>query len=148
MIASSYRVNEENRTFKSEYIVSQSIMLACKRLGLDGVVYYSKRVEDEIFALPAVNVALFAEYKNRNQYSDLCNHIKIADSFSYSLFNQLQLRKKDIEYDLRCTNIGLPCKIGTYDRQYAYGNTQFAAFDRFLFSGWNSKLVSFGNALK
>lgn len=50
-LATSYRIKEEGRTFKSEYIISQSIMMACKRLGYDGVAYYSKRVYDEVFAL-------------------------------------------------------------------------------------------------
>ena len=53
MIATSFRINEQGRTFKSEYIISQSIMLACRELGFDGVVYSSKRVSDEIFAVLA-----------------------------------------------------------------------------------------------
>ena len=61
-IATSYRIKEFNRTFKSEYIISQSIMMACKRLGYDGVAYYSKRVSDEIFARCAINLALFVNY--------------------------------------------------------------------------------------
>lgn len=65
MIATSYVIKEENRTFKSEYIVSQSIMLACKNLGLDGVAYFSKRIEDEIFGFCAINLALFAPYDKK-----------------------------------------------------------------------------------
>ena len=44
MIATSYVIEEKGRIFKSEYIVSQSIMLGCKELGLDGVAYFSKRL--------------------------------------------------------------------------------------------------------
>ena len=47
-IATSFRINEKERTFKSEYIISQAIMMACKRIGDDGIAYYSKRVSDEI----------------------------------------------------------------------------------------------------
>ena len=50
------QIKEGGRTFKSEYIISQSIMMACKRLGYDGVAYYSKRVYDEIFARCAINL--------------------------------------------------------------------------------------------
>lgn len=32
-IATNYVIKEENRTFKSEYIISQSLMMACKRWG-------------------------------------------------------------------------------------------------------------------
>lgn len=56
-IATSYRVKEVNRTFKSEYIISQSIMMACKKLGYSGVAYYSKRVDDIAFARCAINLA-------------------------------------------------------------------------------------------
>lgn len=55
MMTTSYTVKEGGRIFKSEYIVSQSIMLACKELGYDGVAYFSKRVSDEIFAYTAAN---------------------------------------------------------------------------------------------
>ena len=67
-MATSYTINEPGRSFKSEYIISQSIMMACKKLGYDGVAYYSKRVSDEIFARCAVNLALFVDYKN--EYSE------------------------------------------------------------------------------
>ena len=65
MIATSYKIADPNRVFRSEYIISQSIMLACKRLGYDGVAYFSKRVESELFAVNAINLALFAEYIKR-----------------------------------------------------------------------------------
>lgn len=41
MIATSYKVAEQNRAFKSEYIISQSVMLACKKLGHDGAMSFS-----------------------------------------------------------------------------------------------------------
>ncbi len=68
-IATSYIVKEENRTFRSEYIISQSLMMACKKLGYDGIAYYSRRVDDEIFALCAINLALFVDYNG--EYSDI-----------------------------------------------------------------------------
>ena len=72
MVATSYTVKEKERVFKSEYIISQSIMLACKELGYDGIAYFSKRVSDEIFAYAAINLALFAPYqpkKNTLQFA-------------------------------------------------------------------------------
>ena len=86
-IAAAYRVKETGRVFKSEYIISQSIMIACKRLGYDGIAYYSKRVYDEVFALCAINLALFVDYEG--EYSELVNHIKIDDAFNYGLYKQL-----------------------------------------------------------
>ena len=46
----SYKVTEGNRNFKSEYIMPQMIMLACKSSNLDGITYYSKQIPYESFA--------------------------------------------------------------------------------------------------
>lgn len=149
MFATSYVVEEKGRIFKSEYIVSQSIMLICKELGLDGVAYFSKRVDDEIFALAAINVALFAPYKNNVEYSELCEHIKIDDSFNYALFKQLGAVPRHGEYEMRVTGTGLVTNIGSYKRQYAYTDTEFFAFDKFMFYSWKEKEdISWGNALE
>ena len=113
--ATSYRIKEEGRTFKSEYIISQSIMMACKRLGYDGVAYYSKRVYDEVFARCAINLALFVDYKG--DYSELIKHMN----------------------ELRCARTGFITNIGSYDRQYPYTETKYSDFDKFLFYSWKNK---------
>ena len=97
-IATSYRVKQSGRNFRSEYILPQLIMLACKSRGLSGVSYYSKQVEDESFAaIVGINVVLFAEY-NGNDYSEICNHLQIGDSFNFSMYKQL-LAGQTIEYN-------------------------------------------------
>lgn len=137
MIATSYRVQEDGRTFKSEYIVSQAIMMACKKIGLDGVAYYSKRVTDEIFSFCAINLVLFVNYKG--QYSDIVNHMKMDDAFNYGLYRKLNDSLKYKETKLRCTETGIITNIGNYDRQYPYKETEFYGFDKFLFSSWQDK---------
>lgn len=136
-IATSYRIKEPGRTFQSEYIISQSIMMACKRLGYDGVAYYSKRVSDEIFALCAINLALFVDYKG--EYSDTIKHIKMDDPFNYGLYRHLMLSQTYKNYTLRSTRTGFTTNIGTYDRQHPYNETYFSDFDKFLFSTWKDK---------
>lgn len=136
-IATSYKINESERKFKSEYIVSQSIMMACKKLGYDGVAYYSKRVSDEIFAGCAVNLALFVDYTN--EYSEIANHIKIDNAFNYSVYKNLQKSLKYKSYELRSVNTGFITNIGSYERQYPYRETEFYNFDQFLFTSWRDK---------
>lgn len=151
MMATSYTINESGRIFKSEYIVSQSIMLACKELKYDGVAYFSKRVSDEIFAYAAINLALFAPYQKNKKYSSVCEHIKIDDSFNYSMYKQLGHLNRDCAYDLRLGRTGLITNIGEYreGRQFQYVMTEFGAFDKFLFSTWKEKDdIDWGNALK
>ena len=136
-IATSYVVKEENRTFKSEYIISQSLMMACKKMGYDGIAYYSRRVDDEVFALCAINLALFVDYNG--EYSDMIKHMKIDDAFNYSLYKQLDLSLKYKRYELRSTYTGYITNIGSYDRQYPYKETDFYHFDEFLFTTWRDK---------
>lgn len=136
-IAAAYRVKETGRVFKSEYIISQSIMIACKRLGYDGIAYYSKRVYDEVFALCAINLALFVDYEG--EYSELVNHIKIDDAFNYGLYKQLYKTIVCRSYELRSMQTGFITNIGSYDRQYPYTETRYADFDKFLFASWRDK---------
>lgn len=136
-IATSYRIKEENRTFRSEYIVSQSIMMACKKLGYDGVAYYSKRVADEAFALCAINLALFADYGKKNK--SLERHMKIDDAFNFSIYKQLSGSLKYRDYSLRSVATGFITNIGSYERQYPYRETDFFEFDKFLFTTWANK---------
>lgn len=136
-IATSYRVKEMNRTFKSEYIVSQSIMMACKKLGYSGVAYYSKRVDDVTFSYCAINLALFVEYKM--EYSDIVKHMKMNDAFNYAVYKNLLSTLKYKDYDLRSIATGRITNIGKYDRQYPYRETEFFEFDKFLFATWRDK---------
>ncbi len=147
MLATSYRVKEEGRTFRSEYIVSQSIMLACKQLGIDGIAYYSKQVTDQVFSKAAVNLALFTVYKYSQEYSDVCKHIMIGDSFNYQTFKQLGVANTDTGYPLRTNQVESQTVIGNYNREFDYRITDFCAFDQFLFSGWDRKTIAWGNAL-
>ena len=136
-IATCYLIKEENRLFKSEYIISQSLMMACKKLGYDGIAYYSRRVSNEMFALCAINLVLFVDYDG--EYSKLLDHIKIDDAFNYSLYKQLNDSLKYKDYKLRSTYTGYITNIGSFDRQYPYKETDFYNFDKFLFTMWRDK---------
>lgn len=137
-IATCYVIKEENRTFKSEYIISQSLMIACKKMGYDGIAYYSRRVEDELFALCAINLVLFVDYNG--EYSEMIKHIKIDDAFNYALYKQLNNSLKYKDYELRSTFTGFITNIGSLERQYPYRETEFYDFDKFLFTTWRDKI--------
>lgn len=136
MLATSFRVNETERAFKSEYIVSQTTMLACKQLGYDGVAYYSKRVSDDVFAKCAINLALFVDYEG--EYSSLIEHIKVDDSMNYAFYRQLSDSAKYKSYSLRSVKHPYITNCGDYARQYSYQETEFFEFDKFLFLSWKN----------
>ncbi|MDO5406092.1 MAG: RES domain-containing protein [Eubacteriales bacterium] len=140
-LATSYRVTEEGRTFKSEYLISQSIMMACKKLKYDGVAYYSKRVDDELFALCAINLVLFVDY---DSVDSVIKHMKMDDSFNYILYKQLEHSLKYKSYEMSSVSTGLVTNIGNYTRQYPYRETEFFHFDQFLFYTWRDKINASG----
>lgn len=133
----SYKVQEENRNFKSEYILPQMIMLACKSRKLDGIIYYSKRFPNESFACTVgVNLVLFATYNGEACYSEICNHLEIGTAFNFAMFKQLlpsQLYKK---YNLRILSSPYINNVGTKEYWFPYRETQFFEFDQYLFAKW------------
>lgn len=138
-MATSYRVMEKERTFKSEYIISQAIMMACKKLKLDGIAYYSKRVSNYVFSLCAVNLVLFVDYKDTDH--NILNHLKLDDSFNYGMYKKLQELQTANNYQLRIIDPDHIINIGNYEKQYVYRETEFYEFDRFLFDLWTNKKI-------
>lgn len=136
-IATSYRIREAERVFKSEYIVSQAIMMACRKMGYDGIAYYSKRVDDVAFAFCAINLALFVDYAHKK--TSILHHIKMDDSFNFAVFKHLDSSLKYKDYELRSVNTGLITNIGSFARQYPYKETDFYEFDKFLFVTWSDR---------
>lgn len=136
-MATCYVITEKNRVFKSEYIVSQSLMMACKKMDYDGIAYYSRRVDNEVFALCAINLVLFVDYNG--EYSEMIKHIKMDNAFNYFLYKQLNNSLKCKEYKLRSTYTGYITNIGSFERQYPYRETDFYDFDKFLFTTWRDK---------
>lgn len=140
-IATSYRVLQENRNFKSEYILPQMIMLACLKNGLDGITYFSKQTGNEIFShVVGVNLVLFGKYDGEYEgVSKICRNIEIGDSFNFSMFKQLLFSLKYKEYPLKIGDSMLTKNIGTFKRQFPYKETQFYEFDKYIFANWNNR---------
>lgn len=132
-VATSYIVKEKGRTFKSEYVISQLLMLACKNSGCYGISYYSKRVDSDFFAYRVcVNLAIFAPYKGERKVSDVCNGIKLTESMNFEMFKNLQ---PSLTYRQKHLNVVDSChaiNIGNFERQYPYRETEFYAFDKYL----------------
>lgn len=141
-ICSSFRIKEQNRIFKSEYIIPQMIMISCQKLEMDGVMYYSCR--NSTFNITAINIALYSKYKN-NRFiskageSDLSDHMFLGDAYNYSLFKQFNhsLKKKTsrlwIDKCKQRTTTNL--QNDTIDYRY----THFYDFDLYLLNLWEEK---------
>ncbi len=139
--ATSVNVKEQKRNFKSEYIISQMIMLACKNKGLNGITYHSKKVSHDSYAkVLGINLVLFAEYNGERNYSKICDHIKNGTSFNYSMFKQLLPSLNYRDYRLRIDNYPHIPYIGSFTRQFPYDETLFYKFDKYLFAFWDKNL--------
>lgn len=113
-------------------------MLVSRDLGLDGVSYYSKQIEDDRFAhMISVNLALFAKYNGEKRFSEICSDIEIVPSYNYAMYKQLRYGAKYNNYcdklhinDSRCLK-----NVGSFCRQNAYRDTEFYEFDGYLSFG-------------
>ena len=127
--------------------MSQSIMLACKKLGYDGVAYYSKQADEEMFAFAAINLALFVDYEKGKKYSIICKHLKVDEPLNYQFFKQLNAAATYQKYSLRISGTHYITNINNYKRQYSFFDTDFYRFDEHLFGRWTDKeSIKWGNA--
>lgn len=132
-IVTSYKVKQEGRNFKSEYIVSQMIMLACKKQKVDGVAFLSKQLKNDVYAIRAcVNLALLPSYDNREKLSIMCDYIVASDSFNYSMYKQLRHAATYKQPHLYIDDSPISIGIGEYQKPFLYQDTYFYKFDQFL----------------
>ena len=68
--ATSFQVLDMNRNFKSEYIISQLLMEVINELGIDGIAYLSKKMEDYYAYPQLVNLAILMNSDKLPPYSD------------------------------------------------------------------------------
>lgn len=131
----SYCINEVNRNFKSEYVISQLITLACKSNNIDGISYISKRVSTNEFGHNVcMNLALFIPYEQDVKYSqNMISEMKIGIPINYAYFNKLKraplnLSIELLPYELKQDAIA----IGDFENQIPYRETHFYDYDRYL----------------
>lgn len=131
----SYCINEDSRNFKSEYVISQLITLACKSNKIDGISYISKRVSTNEFGHNiCMNLALFIPYEQDVKYSqNMISEMKIGTPINYAYFNKLKraplnLSIEPLPYELKQGAIA----IGDFENQIPYTETDFYDYDRYL----------------
>ena len=144
MMAASFVVTEENRSFKSEYIIPQLIMLSVRRHNLAGVTYYSTKTKGGLFNSIGVNVALFPNYNQRldGLYEErLDDKVYIGNARNFEMYKHLIEKDVLSASNMRRSN-ETPGHILMYDGGFAthYNNTDFSGFDDFLFYKWPNRI--------
>lgn len=144
VIATSFSVAEQKRSFKSEYIVSQLVMQAAKSIGIDGVAYNSKKIDD-IYAYPvAVNLALLMtdDVEKGDEYWKRATEVQLTEPKKYSSFlkekynPEVDLKKQECESYINkiyCQGNSLnKPKIEICGNKFNYIESSFAKFDEYL----------------
>ncbi len=146
-LCASMRIREQNRSFKSEYIIPQLVMLACQKKGLDGVAYVSSKIPNPLESDDTkYNLALYSKYPNNRfdakaEQSDLDNHVLVGDASNYAVFNQIKQIDFD-EYTPETYSLQAIKSKMVYDKQFEYTNTKFYTFDLFLIQQFDRKYFS------
>lgn len=141
IIATSFIISEDNRKFKSEYIISQLVMQSAKELGIDGVAYLSKREKDQ-FAYPiAVNLAILIpqNFKQSSDklYWDRISEIQLTEPMKFSDFRNLDTSDSPLSGVCRSYVNECFAKSGDYeiiieDKKCNYYDSPFSRYDEYL----------------
>ena len=139
IIATSFVVEEKDRCFHSEYIVSQLFMQVISEAGINGVAYYSKQMEDVDYHTPLnLCIAIIAKYDTREDIlTSLKENIIMTNSVNFSEFLSLPYPEKgqpivgdDSTYNKWMTNFS---RIN-----FQYGYSDFYAFDKFILNNFDN----------
>lgn len=149
VMATSFKVIDGERVFKSEYIVSQLIMQCLTELGVEGVAYISKQIEHNDLSIQlgnenfptCVNLAIPMKNNKNDQYSELAKKIPLTEPIKMdeciSLIQNASFNKQVVAYpnlfDSQLTQNGV---------RRDYKTLEFSEIDDCLV---NQKHVSYNN---
>jgi hypothetical protein len=133
IIATSFQVREQNRVFRTEYIVSQLIMQCLKEINVDGVAYISKQVSDDTLGYThAVNLAIPMKNNIGKEYSELAYEIKFSEPVNLAEFLKLSRVPNFRESAYVNHYEDFNGKVEMVGEMVEYTNTIFSKFDDFL----------------
>ncbi len=141
VIATSYCVNQVDRKFKSEYIISQIVMQVCEELDIAGVAYLSTKTKD-IYAYPqSVNLAIAIPNNEYSNYWKRADEVQLTKPVRYSEFLEMMEKNKEIEKkflsyvnEIYKDDSDAPFDkiISEENREVKYIETNFSAFDEYI----------------
>lgn len=133
--ATSFKVKYcDDRSFKSEYVISQLLMQVVASKEIDGICYYSKRINDNYAYPHCINLALPAKYNDEESLSeDIQRRLKVRKPVN---FEEYSLLKNNVKNSIIRGNIDVPYYDGI-DAILAglalnYSGTEFYEFDGYL----------------
>lgn len=135
--ATSFRVKELNRVFKSEYIISHLLMQNLSSFEIDGVAYISKKVRNDSLSFPqAVNLALPIKNTTKSDvYGDLCSNLTLTQPINFAEYIKIENKTSN-----RCTSLvnsfdeGYTASVEFAGKTVRYQDLPFSKYDDYLLS--------------
>ena len=137
VLATSFHVEQENRKFKSEYVISQLIMHCLKELDIDGVAYMSTKVEGKMNFPLNVCLALPAfDEKSLDDKFKLTEPVLLENFINLTNRDQAQKRSFINKYYSQKNDYS----IGASDVKF-FNNSIYSDFDDYLVNQEHKKLM-------
>ncbi|PFS50030.1 hypothetical protein COK44_07560 [Bacillus cereus] len=134
VIATSYKVKEEGRSFCSEYIISQLIMQCLTEFGIDGVAYISKCVEKDSASFPfGVNVAIPMK-TDSNLYSEFAKKIPLTRPVNYAEYKNFERRPYPQTNEAAYASLWDHQSMDYIGKKIKYNQLTFSKLDDYLFN--------------
>jgi hypothetical protein len=90
VMATSFKVTETNRSFRSEYIISQLVMQCLADFNIDSVAYLSKQVQNDSRNYPyCINLAVPMKSNPGKLYSDFAENLPLTNPINFAEYNHL-----------------------------------------------------------
>lgn len=133
VIATSFKVTEENRSFRSEYVISQLIMQCLSELGIEGVAYISKQIVKDSYNYFPYCVNLAIPMKNDSEvYSKFAKELSLTNPVNLSEYKKI--KRKPPTREASYTNLWDNTQIKFAGKSMEYSNIESSEIDDYLFN--------------
>ncbi len=136
VIASSFVVsNNASRSFKTEYIIPQLIMMSINELGIESIAYLSVHMSD-FYAYPqCVNIAIpMVQSDFSNEYSEQLQYFSLTEPLCFNRCVRNYYCPTRISYINKFYNSNIHSKIELNKKCIEYVNTVFGKADDIIIS--------------
>lgn len=138
VIATSFSVEEDDQDIKYHYLLSQALMKAVSKIGIDGIAYFSMRGDNEFQFPQGVNLVVLADDISKNrQYSIRCEGFEVSQPKCYCERKKTMVKSYINEIFQKTDINGMESFTGrlNVDGEIKYyGETTYAEFDNYLTS--------------
>jgi hypothetical protein len=132
IIATSFKIKENNRSFRSEYIVSQLIMQCLAELNIDGVAYTSKQVENDSDIFPyCINLAIPMRNNPGHIFSKFAKEIPLSKPINFAEYKNFIKSPYPQNNSAAFANVS-DRKINYIGKLVRYEDLEFSALDNYL----------------